>query len=478
MEDFELVIGIEVHAELSTKAKAFCDCKVDFDSKPNTNICPICLGLPGALPKLNEQVLDFALKAGLSLNCEINKISKQDRKHYFYPDLGKGYQVTQDVPNPIVKNGYIEITKNDGTKKKIRINRIQMEEDTAKVIYDPFGRGMLLDFNRSSVPLLEIISEPDISSKEEAVLYLEKLREILKYINVSDCKMEEGSFRGDINISVNRKGEPFGNRIEIKNMSSFKSIDRAIDYEFKRQVAAIKNGKVIKQETLGWDDVAGKTYSMRSKENKQDYRYFPDGGLPQIIVDQDKIDEIKREIPELPDAKRERYIKEYNLTDKQIEFILSDRVYIEFFEGVLKKVNDPVEIANWMMSELARLMNENMLEPKALPITVDDFASFISLILDNTLNSKTAKIVIEEMFNTSKKPKEIIEEKGLSQITDKKALVQIVKDVLDENKQSVEDYKNGKDRAFGFLIGQIMKKSKGKANPKLVNEILAEELGK
>lgn len=472
MENYDLVVGIEIHAELSTKTKAFCNCKVSSSDKENTNICPICMGLPGAIPKLNEAVLNYAIKAGLALNCGIQHKSSHDRKNYFYPDLVKGYQITQDVDNPIARNGYI-ILEND---KKIRINRIQIEEDTAKIIYDPFGRGMLLDFNRSSVPLIEIISEPDMSSSDEAIGYLEKIREILVHIGVTEAKMEEGEFRADINISVNKKGEPMGTRTEIKNMNSFRSIKRAIEYEKTKQINLLELGEKIEQETLGWDDVEGKTYSMRTKETKTDYKYFPEADLPRIEIDEKRILSLKSELPELPEIKRKRFINEFNLTNKQIIFIFSDKAYIDFFEETISKTKNVHEAANWMMSDIARLMNEKQLNPKELPISVDNFVKFIELIDSQVLNSKTAKVVIEKMFEVNKDPEEIIKEEGLTQISDTEELEKIVLEVLENNSQSIEDYKQGKDKALAFLVGQVMKATKGKANPQIINEIILKNI--
>lgn len=472
MEEYKLVVGIEVHTELATKSKAFCNCKVSSDAKENTNICPVCMGLPGALPKLNKQVLNYTIKAGLALNCEIAEKSKHDRKNYFYPDLVKGYQITQDEENPIAKNGFIELDSG----KKVRINRIQMEEDTAKIVYDPFGRGMLLDFNRSSVPLIEIISEPDMESSDEAIEYLEKLREILTYIGITHARMEEGEFRADINVSVNKQGEPLGNRAEIKNMNSFRSIKRAIEYEKERQINIIESGDIVLRETLGWDDVEGKTYSMRSKETKTDYKYFPDTDLPNILIDKEQVENIREEIPELPDIKRKRFIKEYNLTNKQLIFIFSDKIYIDFFEEVISKTKNVHEVANWMMSDLARLMNDEMLEPKDLPISADNFVLFINLIDKNVLNTKTAKKVLEIMFKTNKNPEQIIKEEGLTQISDESELTKIVLQVLNNNPQSIEDYKQGKDKALAYLVGQVMKETRGKGNPQIINKIILKNI--
>lgn len=472
MEEYKLVVGIEVHTELATKSKAFCNCKVSSDAKENINICPVCMGLPGALPKLNKQVLNYTIKAGLALNCEIAEKSKHDRKNYFYPDLVKGYQITQDEENPIAKNGFIELDSG----KKVRINRIQMEEDTAKIVYDPFGRGMLLDFNRSSVPLIEIISEPDMESSDEAIEYLEKLREILTYIGITHARMEEGEFRADINVSVNKQGEPLGNRAEIKNMNSFRSIKRAIEYEKERQINIIESGGIVLRETLGWDDVEGKTYSMRSKETKTDYKYFPDTDLPNILINKEQVENIREEIPELPDIKRKRFIKEYNLTNKQLIFIFSDKVYIDFFEEVISKTKNVHEVANWMMSDLARLMNDEMLEPKDLSISADNFVLFINLIDKNVLNTKTAKKVLEIMFKTNKNPEQIIEEEGLDQISDESELTKIVLQVLNNNPQSIEDYKQGKDKALAYLVGQVMKETRGKGNPQIINKIILKNI--
>ena len=472
MDKYNLVIGIEVHTELSTNTKAFCNCKVGSFDEINTNICPVCMGLPGAIPKLNEEVLNYAVKASLALNCDIQENSKHDRKNYFYADLAKGYQITQDVDNPIAKNGYITLDSG----KNIRINRLQIEEDTAKVTYDQFGRGMLLDFNRSSIPLIEIISEPDMSTSDEAVEFLEKIREILTYIDVTDARMEEGEFRADINISVNKEGEDFGNRAEIKNMNSFRSIKRAIEYEKSRQISILESGGIVEQETLGWDDVEGKTYLMRTKENMTDYRYFPESDLPYLKITEDRIQKIKEDLPELPDVKRKRFIEKYNLTDKQLIFIFSDKYYIDFFEESISKTESVHEVANWMMSDLARLMNDELLDPKELPISVDNFVEFIGLIDSKVLNSKTAKKVIEILFETNKSPKLIVEEEGLIQISDSDELEKIVLEVLENNTQSVEDYKDGKDRALGFLVGQVMKATRGKGNPQMINELILKNI--
>lgn len=468
LKGYKITIGLEVHAELSTKSKAFCSCKNEYGAKPNTNICPICMALPGALPIFNEKVLEYAIKVGLATNCKVETDTKFDRKNYFYPDLSKGYQITQHN-KPIVYDGYIQIGKEE--KKRIGIERIHMEEDTAKLTYDPFGRGTLIDFNRCGVPLIEIVSKPDIHEIEDAISYLETLRKLLVYLGVSEAKMEEGGFRADVNISVS-KTEKLGNRAEIKNMNSFKSIERALKYEINRQIELKEQGIEIDQETLRWDDVEGKTYAMRKKENANDYRYFPESDLSKFRITEEYVAKIKAEIPELLDAKRARYEKDFNLSNKQINFILSDNEYITLFEKANEIANMPIELANYLMTDVAAYVNEMVILPKELKISEKTLAQLVLAHKENILNSKTGKIVIKEMLLTGKAPKEIIQEKGLVQVTDQKELEKVVKEVLTENKQSIIDYINGKDKALGFLVGQCMKISKGKANPQILNQII------
>ena len=472
-KEYKMTVGLEVHAELSTKTKAYCSCKNAYGEEANTNICPICMGLPGALPSFNEEVLKYAIKAGLATNCNIIEESKFDRKNYFYPDLSKGYQISQHN-KPICYEGYLEIGEGEN-KKKIGIERIHMEEDTAKMTKDPFGRGNLIDFNRCGVPLIEIVSKPDIHTIEDAIDYLETLRKLLIYLGVAECKMEEGGFRADVNISVSNT-DKFGNRAEIKNMNSFKSIERALKYEYERQVKLAKEGKKIEQETLRWDDVLGETEVMRKKEKANDYRYFLESDLPMFKVPREQVSEINNEMPELLNKKKERYIEEFNLSDKQIIFILSDIQYIKLFENAEKLAKMPIEIANYLMTDIAAYVNENVISPEELKVTPQTLAELVLLHKENVLNSKTGKIVVKEMLETGKNPKDIVKEKGLIQITDEKAIEEIVEKVLEENEQSIEDYKNGKDRALGFLVGQAMKLSKGKANPKMVNEIMINKL--
>lgn len=478
-DGYRITIGIEVHAELSTKTKAYCPCAQEFKAEPNSNICPSCMGLPGALPYFNEKVLEYAIKAGLATNSTITRKTKFDRKNYFYPDLVKGYQITQD-DKPIARNGYLNIeVEEEGEilKKKIGIERIHMEEDTAKMIHDPFGRGTLIDFNRGGVPLIEIVSKPDIHRVKDAITYLETLRKLLIYLDIAECKMEEGGFRADVNISVS-KTEELGNRAEIKNMNSFKAIERALEYEIRRQINLVEKGEKISQSTLRWDDVEGKTSVMRSKETAKDYRYFPESDLPVVEVSEEHIENIRRNIPELLENKKERYLNQYKLSDKQILFILSDNRYIEMFEETLKTTGVIKETANYLMTEIAAYVNSNVISPKDIKITNENYAKFINLLKDGVLNSKTAKVVIEEMLETGKEPKLIIEEKGLKQIDDEMEIIRLVEEVLQENPQSIEDIKNGKDRAIGFLVGMCMKRSAGKANPAMVNKLIMEKINK
>lgn len=474
--EYTVTIGLEVHAELSTKTKAYCSCKIGYGDEPNTNICPVCMGLPGALPHFNEEVLNYAMKAGVATNCDIITESKFDRKNYFYPDLSKGYQITQS-DKPVASDGYLEIESEDGTKKKIGIERIHMEEDTAKVTHDPFGRGTLLDYNRCGVPLIEIVSKPDIHSAKDAIAYLEKLRKLLIFLDVADCKMEEGGFRADVNVSVSNT-DKLGNRSEIKNMNSFKSIERAIEYETKRQIENLKQGKENSQNTLRWDDIEGETSIMRTKENANDYRYFPEADLPKFEVSEERYDNIAENIPELEDAKKERYINEFGLSNKQIIFVLSDMEYIRLFEEANDIISKPKEIANVLMSDIAAYVNENIIKPTDLKVTAETIAKYVSLLENGKLNSKTGKKVLKEMLENGGDPETIMKEKGLIQITDEKQIQEMVEKVIENNPESVQDILAGKDRAVKFLVGQVMKESRGKANPEIVNKEIIEQIEK
>ncbi len=474
--EYTVTIGLEVHAELSTKTKAYCSCKIGYGDEPNTNICPVCMGLPGALPHFNEEVLNYAMKAGVATNCDIITESKFDRKNYFYPDLSKGYQITQS-DKPVASDGYLEIESEDGTKKKIGIERIHMEEDTAKVTHDPFGRGTLLDYNRCGVPLIEIVSKPDIHSAKDAIAYLEKLRKLLIFLDVADCKMEEGGFRADVNVSVSNT-DKLGNRSEIKNMNSFKSIERAIEYETKRQIENLKQGKENSQNTLRWDDIEGETSIMRTKENANDYRYFPEADLPKFEVSKKRYDNIAENIPELEYAKKERYINEFELSNKQIIFVLSDMEYIRLFEEANDIISKPKEIANVLMSDIAAYVNENIIKPTDLKVTAETIAKYVSLLENGKLNSKTGKKVLKEMLENGGDPEIIMKEKGLIQITDEKQIKEMVEKVIESNPESVQDILAGKDRAVKFLVGQVMKESRGKANPEIVNREITEQIEK
>ena len=475
--DFEAVIGLEVHAELSTKTKIFCSCSTEFGAEPNTHVCPICMALPGALPKLNEKVVEYAVKAGLATNCSIAKDSKNDRKNYFYPDLPKSYQISQ-YDKPLCNHGYIEIEDDDGNIKKVRILRIQIEEDAGKLNHNEFSGGSLVDLNRAGVPLIEIVSEPDIRSSGEADRYLKKLKSILQYIDVSDCKMEEGSFRADVNVSVHKKGEPFGTRHEMKNMNSFKSIQRAINYEIESQISDIENGNEVKQESMRWDDVAGQTFSMRNKEDAEDYRYFPEPDLVAIKLSDEYINKVKEELPELPESRKKRYVDEIGLSEKDANALVSSKAASDMFEKAGKLCNNYKAVCNWITSDISRILNEKEEEMDNIPFTAEELAELVELIDNGTISSKIGKKVLEELFENPKSPKKIIEEKGWIQISDENTIKKVVKDVLDNNPQSIADFKAGKDKALGFLVGQAMKETKGKANPKMLNEMFLEELKK
>ena len=473
-EDYEAIIGLEVHAELATKTKIFCSCPTDFGGQPNTHVCPICMAMPGALPVLNKKVVEYAVKAGLATNCEITPLSKNDRKNYFYPDLPKSYQISQ-FDKPLCVGGNIEIETEEGTKQ-IGITRIHIEEDAGKLNHDDYGRNSLVDLNRAGVPLIEIVSEPDLRSSKEADTYLKKLKSILQYIEVSDCKMEEGSFRADVNVSVHKKGEPFGTRTEMKNMSSFRSITRAIDYEIQRQIDVIENGGKIEQETLRWDEVSGKTFTMRSKEDAQDYRYFPEPDLGIIEISDEWKEEIRKSLPEMPEERKVRYMDEFKLPEYDSNIIVSSKYLSDFFEAATKVCKNPKSVSNWIMTDIIRVQNEEGLEQ--MPFTAEQLGKLIILIDKGTISSSIAKKVFEELLENPRDPEEIIKEKGWIQISDEGAIKEVVQKILEANPDSIADYKAGKDRALGFLVGQAMKETKGKANPQLLNKLFLEELKK
>jgi len=477
-EDYEIVMGLEVHAELSTKTKIFCSCSTEFGGEPNTHTCPICMAMPGTLPVLNEKVVEYAVKAGLATNCEISRDSKNDRKNYFYPDLPKSYQISQ-FDKPLCEHGYIEIEDDEGNPKKIGITRIHIEEDAGKLNHNEFGGGSLVDLNRAGVPLIEIVSEPDLRSSGEAERYLKKLKSILEYIEVSDCKMQEGSFRADVNVSVRKKGaEKFGTRTEMKNMNSFRAIVRAIEYEAERQIDVLDEGGKIDQETLRWDDVSGRTFSMRDKEDAQDYRYFPEPDLVAIRLSEEYIQNIKDNLPELPESRKRRYVEEYALSEKDSRMLTASKYLSNLFEEALDICKNAKAVANWILSDISRILNEKELEPEQIPFTGEYLAKVITLIDKGTISSAIAKKVLEELFENPNDPEEIIKEKGWIQISDEGAIKEVVAKILENNPQSVADYKAGKDRALGFLVGQAMKETKGKANPQMLNKMFLDELNK
>ena len=476
-DDYEMIIGLEVHCELSTKTKLFCSCATTFGAAPNTQCCPVCTAMPGSLPVLNEEAVKYAVKAGLTTNCSIEKNSKNDRKNYFYPDNPRSYQISQ-FDKPLCYEGYVNIETENG-EKTIRIERIHIEDDAGKLNHDEYGRGSFVDLNRAGIPLIEVVSKPDMRSPEEAELYMRKLKSIFEYIGISDCKMEQGSLRADVNVSVRKKGsEKLGTRTEMKNMSSFRSIVRAIGYEAERQVDVIENGGTVEQETLRWDDISGRTFTMRSKENANDYRYFPEPDLVAIRLSDEYIENVRKELPELPESKRKRYKEEYELSDKAANFVVSSKYYSNLFEDSIKVCGNPKAVGNFIMGDIARILNEREEEPDALKFTGKELGELITLVDKGTISSAIAKKVLEELFEEVRMPSKIIEEKGWVQISDEGAIKEVVNKVLEANPQSIADFKAGKDRALGFLVGQAMKETKGKANPQLLNKLFLEELNK
>lgn len=474
--EFDAVIGLEVHVQLNTNSKIFCSCSTRFGSQANTQVCPVCLGLPGVLPVLNKEVLKKAIQAGLALHCNIASYSKFDRKNYFYPDLPKAYQISQ-YDKPICYDGYVEIATDEGVKR-IGITRLHMEEDAGKNIHseDSDYKVSYVDFNRTGVPLIEIVSEPDINTPDEAYQYLQNLRSILKYIEVSDCNMEEGSLRCDVNVSLKPKGaKEFGQKVEIKNLNSFRSVKLALEYEIERQKKMLLQDEKIVQETRLWDADRNTTYSMRSKEEAHDYRYFPEPDLPPIEISQEFIEQLKNELPELPHEKRLRFIQKYGLPEYDAQVLTATKQLASYYEAAVADGAHPKKASNWIMSEvLAKIDDPESIN--SFIVTPKDLATLLKRIDDATISGKIAKTVFEEMLETGKNPDTIINEKGLRQVTDTGAIESIIHEVIKNNPKSVEDYKNGKDKALKFLIGQVMKESKGKANPQMVNDILIKKL--
>lgn len=472
---YETVIGLEVHVELATKTKIFCACSTEFGGEPNTHTCPVCTGMPGSLPVLNKQVVEYAMAVGLATNCEITRQCKFDRKNYFYPDNPQNYQISQ-LYLPICHDGYLEI-ETAGNKKRIGIHEIHMEEDAGKLIHDEWEESSLIDYNRSGVPLIEIVSEPDMRSGDEVIAYLEKLRLLIQYLGASDCKLQEGSMRADVNISVREVGEErLGTRTEMKNLNSFKAIRRAIEGETRRQIEQIESGNKVIKETRRWDDNKELSYPMRSKEDAKDYRYFPEPDLVPIIISEEWIEKIKRNQPEFHDEKMIRYKKEYDIPEYDISILTSSKKLADLFETTVAICKKPKKVSNWLMVEAMRLLNEREMEPEELSFSAVHLADLIELVEKKEITGTVAKEVFELIFSEDIDPKSYVEKNGLKTVKDENKLKEIIKAVIEKNPQSVADYKSGKKKAIGYLVGQVMKEMKGKADPSSVNDILFNEL--
>ena len=474
-KQYETVIGLEVHVELATKTKIFCGCSTAFGGAPNTHTCPVCTGMPGSLPVLNKQVLEYALAVGLATNCDITRYCKFDRKNYFYPDNPQNYQISQ-LYLPICRNGKVEIETEKG-KKYVGIHEIHMEEDAGKLVHDEWNDCSLVDYNRSGVPLIEIVSEPDMRSAEEVIAYLEKLRMTIQYLGASDCKLQEGSMRADVNLSIREAGAAeFGTRTEMKNLNSFKAIARAIEGERERQIDLLESGEKVIQETRRWDDNKGESYAMRSKEDAQDYRYFPDPDLVPIEVDEAFLDRIRERQPEFREEKMARYKEEFDIPEYDIDIITGSKRMADLFEATVALGAQPKKVSNWLMVETLRLLKENDMEPEDIRFSPEHLAALIAMADKKEINSSVAKEVFEEIFKSDVDPAKYVEEKGLKTVTDEGALRKTVEEVIANNPQSVQDYKSGKEKAIGFLVGQTMKAMKGKADPGMINKMLKELL--
>lgn len=474
---FETIIGLEIHAELKTKTKIFCNCSTKFGSEPNENTCPVCLGMPGTLPVMNEEVIRLASKAGTAVNCTINKLNKMDRKNYFYPDLPKAYQISQ-FDLPICSGGYIDINSN-GEVKRINLNRIHVEEDAGKLVHVEYEPYTLIDYNRVGVPLVEIVTEPDLRSVDDAVNFLKTLKEILEYADISDCRMEQGSLRCDANISLREVGSnKLNTRVEIKNLNSFKELQKALEKEEKRQRELYTFGQEYKivQETRRWDSAKGKTVPMRSKEEAHDYRYFPEPDVIPIVIKDEIIEEVIKDIPELPKAKRQRFIETYKLGEKEVEILVGDKSLSMYYEELILKGSDVKVACNWVLSEILRVINENKITVDEFSIKPNRMHGLLKFVESGKINNTAAKEVFEEMLNSDKMPEDLIKEKGLMQTSSVDDIKPIVEDILKQNSKAVEEYKNGKTQAKGFLVGMVVKATQKKANPKVINEILEEML--
>ena len=472
---YEAVIGLEVHAQLLTETKCFCGCSTKFGNPPNSNVCPVCLGHPGVLPVLNKKVVEFTVMMGLATNCSINEKSIFARKNYFYPDLPKGYQISQ-YEQPICEHGQIEIEIKDEHKRKIGITRIHMEEDAGKSIHDQSSE-TLVDVNRCGVPLMEIVSEPDMRSPEEASLYLMKMRQIVQYLGICDGNMEEGSLRCDANVSVRLKGEKkLGTKTEVKNMNSFKNVEKAIAYEIERQIDLLEEGKKVIQQTLLWNAETNTVAPMRSKEEAHDYRYFPEPDLMPVVVPDEWKNEIATNLPELPEKRKERFVEQYKLPKYDAEVLTTEKSLADYYEKIITVTDDFKSASNWVMVDVLKIINENKITVSDFSVSAENIGKLINLINNNTISSKIAKEVFPEMLKSNKDPEFIVKEKNLVQITDTSAIKEVVTQILEKNTNEVQQYLSGKEKVFGFFIGQIMKATKGKANPKSVNEILKQKL--
>ena len=473
--NYEAVIGLEVHAQLQTNTKIFCGCETRFGEEANTRTCPVCIGMPGVLPVLNKKAVEYIIKTGIATHCTVSHYSRFARKNYFYPDLPKGYQISQ-YELPLCEHGYVEIVA-DGKIKRVGITRIHLEEDAGKNLHQAESGASLVDLNRAGTPLMEIVSEPDIRSPEEASEYLKKLRSILRYIEVSDADMEKGNFRCDANVSIRPTGSrEFGTRAEVKNVNSFKFVQKAIEYEIKRQAQVLDGGGRVLQETRLFDSTKGVTFSMRSKEEAHDYRYFPEPDLVPVVVSKETVENIGRTIPELPDAKRARFAGEYGLPEYDADMLTQSRALADYYESTVKLSGQPKVVANWMMGELMRLLNADSREIEACPLTPGRLAGMVKMIDSGVISTKIAKTVFEEMYQTGKDAETVVREKGLVQVSDTGAIEQIIAEVIKASPAQHADYKAGKDKLFGFFVGQVMKASKGKANPELVNQLLKKKL--